>query len=269
MLRQPAVAGRFYPATKQALLKQIERFIDKDAEKIQAKGALMPHAGYIYSGLVAGQTVSRIALKDTFIILGPNHTGQGEDFSIMTDGAWQTPLGEVKIDSELAKGILKESKFLKEDLLAHIDEHSVEVEIPFLQFWGKDFKIVPIVVFPAELKIYKDIAASIVKAIEGLGRKDSTMIIASSDMTHYESQSDAERKDKQAIEAILNLDEDELVKRVRSLNISMCGYAPAFIMLAAAKLLGAKKAQLIKYQSSGEASGDYSAVVGYAGVVVY
>ncbi|MFH1655547.1 MAG: AmmeMemoRadiSam system protein B [Candidatus Omnitrophota bacterium] len=268
MNRRPVVAGQFYPAEKKDLIRQIEQFIDKDAKKIEAKGAIMPHAGYIYSGLVAGQTVSRIALKDTFIMLGPNHTGNGEPFSIITEGSWQTPLGEVKIDSDLAKAILKGSRLLKEDAEAHAYEHSIEVELPFLQYFTKDFKIVPIAVFPAEITIYKQIAESIVKAIEEKGKKDSVVIIASSDMTHYESQKDAQVKDKQALDAVLKLDEDALVKTVKDLNISMCGYAPTAIMLAATKLLGAKKAKLIKYQTSGDASGDYSSVVGYAGVIV-
>jgi AmmeMemoRadiSam system protein B len=218
--------------------------------------------------LVAGQTASQIASKDTFILLGPNHTGYGEPFSIMTDGSWQTPLGEVKIDSDLAKAILKASKFLREDSMAHLGEHSIEVELPFLQYFNKDFSIVPIAVFPAEIKIFKEIAATIAEAIEEKGKKDSVTIIASSDMTHYESQKEAQAKDKQAIDAVLELNEDKLFKTVKDLNISMCGYAPAVIMLAAVKLLGAKKAKLIKYQTSGDASGDYSSVVGYAGVII-
>jgi len=266
--RTPAVAGQFYPSSKSDLIRQIEEFIDKDAVKIEAKGAILPHAGYMYSGFVAGQTASKIAPKDTYILLGPNHTGYGEPFSIMSEGSWQTPLGVVRVDSDLAKAILKESKFLKEDSMAHLYEHSIEVELPFLQYFTKAFKIVPITVFPAEIKIYKEIATAIAKAIQEQKRKDKVTIIASSDMTHYESQKDAETKDKQAIDAVLELDEDKLVKKVKDLNISMCGYAPAAIMLAATKLLGAKKAKLIKYQTSGDASGDYSAVVGYAGVIV-
>lgn len=269
MVRKPAVAGQFYPSSKSDLIKQIEKFVNKDAEKIDVKGAIMPHAGYVYSGFVAGQTASRITPKDTFVILGPNHTGYGEQFSIMTEGSWQTPLGDVKIDSELAKAIKSESKYLKEDQKAHAQEHSIEVELPFLQYLGGDFSFVPIAFFPAELAIYKDIAGSIARAIEKLGKKDSTVIVASSDMTHYESHEEAQSKDKQALDAVLKLDEDELFNKVRDLNISMCGYAPAVIMLAASKLLGAKKAELVKYQTSAVVSGDYSAVVGYAGVIVY
>lgn len=269
MVRKPAVAGQFYPSDKTSLSDNIKGFIDTNAKKIDAKGAILPHAGYVYSGLVAGQTASRLSVKDTYIILGPNHTGYGKPFSIMTEGSWNTPLGDVAIDSELAKGILKESQLLEEDSLAHMYEHSIEVEIPFLQYFKKDIKIVPVVVFPDDIKQYKKVAEAIATAIENSGRKDKIMIIASSDMTHYEPKESAEKKDKQAIDAILELDEDKLFDRVKKLNISMCGYAPAIIMLAAAKLLGAKKAELIKYQTSGDASGDYSAVVGYAGVIIY
>jgi len=268
LIRKPVVAGQFYPAEKSDLIKQIEQFIDKNAKKIDAKGAIMPHAAYEFSGFVAGQTVSKISSKDTYIMLGPNHRGYGEPFSIMTEGSWQTPLGEVKIDSDLAKEILKQSNFLKEDSIAHLYEHSIEVELPFLQYFNKDFSIVPITVFPAEIKIFKEIAASIAKAIEQKQKKEKVTIIASSDMTHYESQKKAEAKDKQAISAVLELDDDKLFKTVKDQNISMCGYAPAVIMLVAAKLLGAKKAKLIKYQTSGDASGDYSSVVGYAGVII-
>ncbi|HOX54981.1 MAG TPA: AmmeMemoRadiSam system protein B [Candidatus Omnitrophota bacterium] len=269
MVRRAAVSGQFYPSAKASLLNQIEGFIDKTAEKTDAFGAIMPHAGYVYSGLVAGQTASSFLSKDRYILIGPNHTGFGKPFSIMTEGIWDSPLGKVEIDSSLAGAILTKSKFLKEDSLAHTQEHSIEVEIPFLQYFKPDFKFVPIAVFPAELKIYKEIAQSIAKAIEEFADKKRTMIIASSDMTHYEPQEAAHYKDKIAIDAILKLDEDELFDKVKDLDISMCGYAPAVIMLAATKILGAKKAKLIKYQTSGDVSGDYSAVVGYAGVIVY
>jgi hypothetical protein len=269
VIRKPVVAGQFYPSNKSSLLRQIEQFVNEDAEKIEAKGILMPHAGYIYSGLVAGQTISSIVPKETFIILGPNHTGYGEHFSIMSQGSWQTPLGKVDIDSDLATAIMQESNFLKEDQKAHMYEHSIEVELPFLQYFSKDFKFIPIVLFPAELKTYKQIADGIVKAIEKIGKTDNITIIASSDMTHYEPQKEAQTKDKQALDTILELDEDGLLKKIKDLNISMCGYAAVIIMLATAKLLGAKNARLIKYQTSADISGDYSAVVGYAGVIIY
>jgi hypothetical protein len=229
-------------------------------------GLISPHAGYIYSGAVAGAVISRIKFKDTFIIMGPNHTGSGKPFSIMTEGRWKTPLGEVEIDSELGKRILASSRYLEEDYSAHLGEHSIEVQLPFLQYFNAEFKLVPIILAHAGGAIYKEIGRALAKGIKESGRK--AVIIASSDMTHYESQASAQRKDTQAIEAILKLDEDELLKRVEELDISMCGYAPAVSLIVAAKELGAKGAELVKYQTSGDTTGDYSSVVGYAGIII-
>ena len=268
-IRQPAVAGQFYPSSSQGLKNQIETLIDKHAEKSDIIACMLPHAGYIYSGGVAAQTVSRINIKNKVILLGPNHTGYGAKYSIMPEGIWQTPLGEISIDSDLAQDILKRSKHLKPDDEAHTYEHSLEVELPFLQYFKTDFKIVPILFLSDEFKIIKEIGEEIAATIKERNIKDSTIIIASSDMTHYEPQGEAERKDKEAIQAILELNEDKLIDRIQRLNISMCGYAPAIAMISAAKLLGAKTAKLIKYQTSGDVTGDKSSVVGYAGIIVY
>jgi AmmeMemoRadiSam system protein B len=184
----------------------------------------------------------------------------------MTEGAWKTPLGSVEIDSKLGKQILAESQNLEEDQVAHLYEHSVEVQIPFLQYLKQDFKIVPIVFSYGPRAVYKEIGRAIGKAIKDL--KAETVIIASSDMTHYESQESAKRKDTQAINAILELNEDELLNRIEKLNISMCGYAPTVSLISAAKELGARRAELVKYQTSGDVTGDYSGVVGYAGIIV-
>jgi len=265
-IRSPVVAGQFYAGSASALERQIREYIDEKAQKEEVIGLLSPHAGYMYSGPVAGATISRIVIKDTFVILGPNHTGRGKPFSIMTEGSWETPLGSVEIDSELGKELLKRSRFLEEDTLAHAYEHSIEVQIPFLQYFKKDIKIVPIILAPAPGATYKEIGKAISEAIKGLGRE--AVILASSDMTHYEPHESAKGKDARAIEAILALDEDELLNRVRSLNITMCGYGPAVSLICAAKELGAKVAELVKYQTSGDTSGDYSAVVGYAGIII-
>ena len=266
MIREPAVAGYFYPASPSSLEAQIKRFVDEKAPKQEAVGLVSPHAGYIYSGTVAGAVMSRIQFKDTFIIMGPNHTGTGKAFSIMTEGSWKTPLGEVKINSKLGKQILENSGHLAEDHLAHLYEHSVEVQIPFLQYFKRDVKIVPIVLFYASKAIYKEIGQAIARAIKELG--EDCVILASSDMTHYEPQESARKKDMQAINAILDLNEDELMKRIEEMNISMCGYAPAVALITAARELGAKRAELVKYQTSGDVTGDYSGVVGYAGIVM-
>jgi AmmeMemoRadiSam system protein B len=266
MIREPVVAGQFYPRTPSSLEAQISKFIDKKASKEDVIGLVSPHAGYVYSGAVAGATISRIKLKDTFVIMGPNHTGSGKPFSIMTQGTWEMPLGKVEIDSQLGKKILEQSSNLEEDVVAHLYEHSIEVQIPFLQYLKPDIKIVPIVLTHAPKAVYKEIGRAIAEAIKE--SQTETIIIASSDMTHYESQESARKKDTQAINAMLKLDEDELLKRVDEMNISMCGYAPAATLIAAARELGAKRAELVKYQTSGDVTGDYSGVVGYAGILL-
>jgi len=266
MIRQPVVAGQFYPGSASQLEAMIETLVDEKAEKREVIGLVSPHAGYIYSGPVAGAVISRIKFKDTFIIIGPNHSGKGKPLSIMTKGKWKTPLGEVEIDSELGKQILATSSHLQEDAIAHQYEHSIEVQIPFLQYFKSDFRIVPIILGYAGGDTCKEIGREIAKAVRELNRE--VVIIASSDMTHYETQESAQKKDTQAIDAILNLDEDELLRRVEESDISMCGYAPTVSLISAAKELGAKSAELVKYQTSGDTTGDYSAVVGYAGIII-
>ena len=266
MIRNPAVAGQFYPGSAAELRKMIASMVDERATKEEVIGLVVPHAGYIYSGPVAGAVLSRIQFKDTFIIIGPNHTGYGKPLSIMTEGSWRTPLGEVQIDTELGKKILEVSKYLKEDSRAHEAEHSIEVQLPFLQYFKPDVKIVPIILGFGSGEIYKEVGKEIARAIKELKR--DVVIIASSDMTHYESRESARRKDSQAIEAILKLDEDELLRRVQQFDISMCGYAPATVLLSAAKELGAGAAELVRYGNSGDATGDYSSVVAYAGIII-
>ena len=267
MIRQPIASGRFYPGTAEQLNALIGSFAEDIEDKVDALGVVSPHAGYIYSGSVAAAVFARIEPADTYIIIGPNHTGMGKPFSIMTLGSWQTPLGDVPVDSDLAQSILAKSKYLEEDRTAHQNEHAIEVQLPLLQYIKPHFEIVPIILAVATLEIYREIGSAIAQAIkEAAGKK--IVIVASSDMTHYESQEAASAKDKRAIEEILKLDEEALLDRVVKERISMCGYAPVVTMLTAAKILGAKTAELVRYQTSGDASGDYSSVVGYAGVIV-
>ncbi len=266
MIRNPVVAGQFYPASASQLRAMIGDFVDEKVQKEEAIGLLMPHAGYPYSGPVAGAAISRIKFKDTFVIMGPSHTGMGKPFSIMTEGVWKTPLGEVEIDSELAKQIVATSRNLQEDDRAHQQEHAVEVQIPFLQYFKLDIRIVPIILAYAPAAAYKEIGRDIARAIKELKRE--AVIIASGDMTHYEPQETAEKKDSQAIEAMLNLDEDELTRRFEELNISMCAHGPVVCLISAAKELGATGAELVRYQTSGDTTGDYAAVVGYAGIII-
>lgn len=269
MMREPAVSGQFYPGTKQALLKEVAKYIPAaPAAKQEAIGIVSPHAGYVYSGPVAGAVLSSAALKQTCIIIGPNHTGFGKPFSIMTEGVWRLPSGDAQIDSRLAKAILSGSSYFEEDRDAHRSEHSVEVQIPFLQALKPGVRIVPIVLAEADLQAYRTIGKEMAAAIRSAGPGGAT-IIASSDMTHYEPQGSAEAKDSIAIKAMLGLDEKALADAVGKHGISMCGYAPACVMIAAAKELGAKGAKLVKYATSGDVSGDYGSVVGYAGLIVY
>jgi len=266
MIRNPVVSGQFYPESASRLKTMIDKMVDKKAVKEEVIGLVLPHAGYIYSGPVTGAAISRIKFKDTFIIIGPNHTGMGKPFSIMTEGTWKTPLGEVEIDSELGKKILATSSYLQEDSLAHQQEHSIEVQLPFLQYFKRDVKFVPIMFAYSTGETYKKIGKGLAKAIKESNKE--VVIIASSDMTHYESQESAKKKDTQAIEAILDLNEDKLLKRVDELKITMCGYAPAVALISAARELGATGAELVRYQTSGDTTGDYSSVVGYAGIII-
>lgn len=269
MIREPAVSGLFYPGTKQALRKEVEKYISEgDAARPEAIGIVSPHAGYVYSGAVAGAALSSARLKDTCIIIGPNHTGLGRPFSIMTKGIWRLPSGDAEIDSRLAKAVLSGSSYLEEDRDAHLGEHSVEVQIPFLQVLKPGARIVPIVLAEADLQAYRSMGKEMAAAIRSAGPGGAT-IIASSDMTHYEPRDSAKAKDSIAIKAMLDLDEEALAGAVGKHGISMCGYVPVCVMIAAAKGLGAKGAKLIKYGTSGDASGDYSSVVGYAGMIVY
>jgi len=266
MDRQPVVAGQFYPASASQLRAMIEQMVDEEAEKQDVIGLVCPHAGYVYSGPVAGAVISRVKFKDTFIILGPNHTGRGKPLSITAKGKWQTPLGDVEVDAELAGHLLSLTHHLQEDDAAQLFEHSIEVQLPFLQYFQPDIRIVPITLSFASIDAYKEIGREIARAIGDTGRE--AVIMASSDMTHYEPHDIAARKDRQAIDAILHLDEDELFRRVEEHHISMCGVAPVASLIVAARELGATSAELVKYQTSGDTSGDYSAVVGYAGIII-
>jgi len=266
MIREPIAAGQFYPGSADGLRGMLESMVDDKAKKVDVIGLISPHAGYIYSGMVAGAVISKVKLNDTVVILGPNHTGRGKSFSIMTKGSWITPLGEAEVDAELGKRILESSSYLEEDHVAHQFEHSLEVQVPFLQYFRPDVRIVPIVMSHARGNVYKKIGKELAGAIKESRKK--VTILASSDMTHYEPQESARKKDSMAIEAILDLDEDELLKRIAEYDISMCGYAPVVSLISAAKEMGAKKAELVKYQTSGDTSGDYSSVVGYAGIIL-
>jgi AmmeMemoRadiSam system protein B len=267
MIRKPAVAGRFYPANPGELKKMIEGFITPGEKKIKAKAVVSPHAGYIYSGAVAGAVFSQIEIPNKIIILGPNHTGYGAQTAIMTEGSWELPFGEVAIDEEFARLILEKSTILSEDVEAHLYEHSLEVQLPFIQYLKEDITIVPIALATHNQGKLTEIGEAIGEAIAE--SKEEVLMVASSDMTHYEDQKSAEQKDKLAINEILALSPEKLLDTVVSYSITMCGVAPVVIALISANKLGAKSAKLIKYATSGDISGDYSQVVGYAGIIIW
>jgi len=266
MEREPIVAGQFYPARIDGLKKEVRRCMDETMKKRDVKGIVSPHAGYVYSGEVAGAVFSRIKIPDIFIILGPNHTGLGKPFALWKEGKWKTPLGSTEIDKELAEAILNGSSLIEADYQAHLREHSLEVQLPFIQYLSDSVKIVPLVLGLGTLPQLQKVSQAIVKAIQGSKKK--VIIIASSDMSHYLPQEEAERLDKIALEPLLKLEAKKFFDTVVNNNISMCGYLPATVMIMACKALGSQKGDLIKYNTSGDVSGDYFQVVGYAGVIV-
>jgi MEMO1 family protein len=264
--RTPAVAGQFYHGTESNLNLQVEQCIDKNAKREKVVGIVSPHAGLIYSGPVAGAVFSSIDFPETFILLGPNHTGLGAPISLMESGQWEIPTGIFQIDEQIAFRVAMNVPIVTKDSRAHMFEHSLEVQLPFIAYFSKKVKIVPIVLLSATLEECKLLGEGIAKAISGAGYP--VVLVASSDMSHYVPESVARQKDDKAISRILSLDPEGLYKTVVKERISMCGYLPVTAMLFAAKALGAQSAKLIKYATSGEVSGDYDAVVGYAGIVV-
>jgi AmmeMemoRadiSam system protein B len=266
MVRDPVVSGQFYPGDKKRLLEQLDEMIPEGVERIDAIGAVSPHAGYVYSGPVAGEVFARLEPKDTYVILSPNHSGYGGRFAACGD-PWNTPLGTLDVDTALLGAIMGSTDLVTDDIEAHAFEHSIEVQLPFIQRTSPSAKIVPITVKYGELPELREVAGAISAAVSE--REGRAVIIASSDMTHYESRDAAGKKDKMAIRKILDLDPEGLLEVVERNNISMCGYVPTALMLMCAENLNAKKAELVKYSDSGDVTGDTVQVVGYAGIIVY
>ncbi|MGH9522486.1 MAG: AmmeMemoRadiSam system protein B [Terriglobales bacterium] len=265
-IRQPAVAGSFYPGDPEKLRHEIQQYVAVTGDKIHAIGCVVPHAGYMYSGHVAGAVYARLDLPRRFVILCPNHTGIGEPLAIMSEGSWRTPLGNVSIDTALAQDLMSRFPLLAEDELAHRAEHALEVQLPFLQELLGTFTFVPITVGTSRPDALTALGIVIADALKDDAER--AMIIASSDMNHYEPDAPTRVKDRKAIDKMLALDAKGLYDTVVGENISMCGFGPAVAMLTAAKRLGAKSAQLVKYATSGDISGDRDTVVGYAGIAV-
>jgi MEMO1 family protein len=274
-VRTPAVAGRFYPGRASELLRDVREYTSQgrtasEAGRIAAIGCVAPHAGYVYSGGVAGAVYARVQVPERCVILCPNHTGKGRPLAVMANTTWQTPLGEVAADADLSARLLHRFGGLEEDSAAHRSEHAIEVQLPFLQALQPNLSIVPIAVGTSDLHALSGLGealADVIAAAEEEGKK-KVLIIASSDMNHYESDAVTRVKDRKAIERVLAMDARGLWEVVINEDISMCGFGPTVVMLTAAKLLGATSATLVKYATSGEVSGDYEAVVGYAGIVV-
>jgi len=276
-VRRPTQAGAFYEGTPDALKHQIEEcFEDRlgpgkltEVAKTGPRrvlGLICPHAGYMYSGPIAAHAYYELAVDgkpDVVVILGPNHTGVGSGLAVMNEGSWRTPLGDVEVDRETANEIVRESRVVDIDDYAHKDEHSIEVQLPFLQYlYDSTFKIVPICFLMQDLTSAREVGQAVAKALVD----KRALIIASSDMTHYEPQEMVERKDKKALEAIEAMDEVRFQSAIETYNITACGHGPIIALITAAKILEAKEARLLCYKTSGDVTGDRSSVVGYAAV---
>jgi AmmeMemoRadiSam system protein B len=274
-VRHPAVAGSWYAGTSAGLRTQIENcFTHKlgpgELPKVVQEGTrnivglVCPHAGYMYSGHVAAHAYYELAKDgkpDVIVIFSPNHTGRGSALAVMNEGVWRTPMGDVEIDAQTANQILSESRIIDVDDRAHAYEHSIELQLPFLQYlYGSAFKFVPICFLMQDLESSREVGQATAKALSG----KNALVIASTDMTHYEPQERAEKKDKMAVDAAIKMDEEQYYSTVESHAISTCGYGPTIAAITAAKALGAKKAKLLCYKTSGDITGDFSAVVGYA-----
>jgi MEMO1 family protein len=277
--RSPYVANAFYAGTKAELRDQIAKCFThrlgpgkipsvENKGKRKIIGIISPHAGYMYSGPIAANGYSRLALDgtpDVAIIIGPNHTGYGSGVSILTDGLWETPLGSLAIDNYLAKQIQTSSEIMDVDEAAHQYEHSIEVQLPFLQFlYNQSIKFVPICVMMQDIQTSREIATTIIDQT----KETNYVIIASSDFTHYEPHEKAVRRDKMAIDAIMNLDDSKLNELGETNKVTMCGYGPITALISAARKLGDVKTEFLAYGTSGDITGDTSSVVGYGSIII-
>lgn len=271
-VRHPAVAGRFYPNDPDDLREEVRTYLSQTSARTperkpaRAVACMVPHAGYMYSGHVAGAVFAGLEIPNLCLVLCPNHTGVGRALAIMSEGAWETPLGTVAIDNSFASALKQRCPLLQEDSSAHRNEHAVEVELPFLQACQPQLKFVPIALGTHQFEALEQLGEAIADVIAA--QNNPVLIVASSDMNHYESDAITRVKDHKAIEPILAVNARALYDTVTQENISMCGLGAAVAMLTAARKLGATSAELVKYATSGDISGDRDRVVGYAGVVV-
>jgi MEMO1 family protein len=267
MARMPAVAGQFYPDDPQQLRRMIQPWLEGSVPRRPAAGVVVPHAGYVYSGAIAGATFARIEVPSRVVIIGPNHHGFGHPAAVYADGDWLTPLGSVPIDATFAAALLSAAPETAADPAAHRFEHSLEVQVPFLQLSNAQLRIVPLCLGHLPLDRLLAVGTALGDLITA--DPEPTLIVASSDMTHYEPGEVARRKDLRAIDQLLALAPEGLLETVRADHTTMCGVLPATVLLAAARRLGCTEAELIRYGNSGDVTGDQREVVGYAGVVVW
>jgi AmmeMemoRadiSam system protein B len=266
MLRRPAVADQFYPGDPSSLRYMIDGYLKDHLEPQKALVAVSPHAGYVYSGRVAGKVLGGVLIPRRVVVLGPNHRGMGADAAVMSEGSWLTPLGQVDLDADLAALLRQNCALVEDDSMAHQFEHSLEVQVPFLQVLNPDFLLTPICLGHLGYNDCLEVGQGLAKTIATIG--EEVLMVASTDMTHYESADAAKEKDTKAIERILALDPQGLYDTVRGLGITMCGVLPTTVAMIAAKELGATEVELVAYTNSGETSGDYQQVVGYAGLII-
>jgi len=267
MQRQPAVAGQFYAGNSTQLRSDLTKLIPETRGSKKVTGIIAPHAGYIYSGAIAGMAFAAVEIPATVLVLGPNHHGAGAGVALYPDGEWLTPLGPVSINSRLNSLLQQHVPLIRSDTVAHELEHSLEVQLPFIQYLRPDATISAICLGHGEYEAVRRIGEGIAAAILAYGAE--VLIVASSDMTHYESAEAARRKDNLALERVLGFDPQGLLQVCRSERITMCGVVPAAVMLVAAGELGARLAELVAYGTSGDVTGDNRQVVGYAAVTVW
>ena len=262
MERLPYVAGKFYPEQADSLKSLIESYIEPSEEKVKISGIIVPHAGYVYSGKTAGSVYSKIIIPDVVVILGPNHTGMGASTSIYPEGLWRTPLGSLAVNSKIAMKIISLSNYASPDKLAHLSEHSIEVQLPFIQTFNPKASIIPISMGDYSLTTIQDL----INAIDNSTQGEDVLFIASSDFSHYEPEYTAKARDKMAIEEIKKMNWTGLWQVVQDKEISICGLGPISVVIELAKRRGAKSAKLLAYTNSGVVSHDFSNVVTYAGI---
>lgn len=268
MSRKPAVAGYFYPSRTDELASLVGSMVNPDLEKKRAIALISPHAGFVYSGPVAGALFSSVFLPNRIVLLGPSHRMIDSKFALMEKGSWSTPLGDVPVNSELANLIISHSDLISVDEAAHANEHSIEVQLPFIQYFNKTASIVPISIgYHASFEELEELGSAVAQSVQKTGK--DVLIVASTDMSHYVSQEEAKRLDFLAIQEIQNLNPRGLYDVVTLKNISMCGYQPTTVTIVASLDLGATQAELIKYQTSGEITKNYHEVVGYAGIRIF